>query len=144
MVKGLFTRNVTIPGPMNVTVKVPLTDTMAFRRIHFIKGIVSTGTMLNFDNHGHGDGHVTCKQTFKLSKLTQYNKYIYGFKNHNPTNLNIDWASPTRILQHLEKLKKVHVTQDRTESNINHTDNITHAIDYSVHFLKIIILVLKF
>ena len=85
---------------------------MGSRRIHFIKKhCASTGTMLNFDIHGHGDSHVACKQTLKLSKLT-FNiiNTIYGFKNHNPTNLNIDWASPTRILQHLEKLKKVHVT----------------------------------
>ena len=41
-----------------------------------------------------------------------------NFKNYIQTNLDIDCASPTRILQHLEKLNKVHVTQGRIESNI--------------------------
>ena len=41
---------------------------------------------------------------------------INSFKNYNQTNLDTDCASPTRILQHLEKLNKVHVTKDNIES----------------------------
>ena len=39
--------------------------------------------------------------------------FLINFKNYIQTNLDIDCASPTRILQHLEKLNKVHVTQGR-------------------------------
>ena len=66
--KGPFTRTVSVPISVTVTVNFTLTEKMGSEPNVSVKRSVSIGTMLNFDGDtdGHGDG--MCKQTLTSSE----------------------------------------------------------------------------
>ena len=70
---GLFTRNANVPVSVKVTIKVLHCvggdSAFAGQNRSITNDTVNIDTMINYDGDldGHGDGEVTCKQTFSAA-----------------------------------------------------------------------------